>query len=205
MKGNIDSIENITGKTIDSLYSCMDIDYSQQKRCKISVKKRGEFQTAGYLKFWYPCPWVENLQWWICLSLENSFSKIEELLISNRLVFLNKHQMLRDSFNDVFRGYSSRADSVRHESRRRYQHCDFTPCQSSTGASVSKTMQFLELDMQSITRSNLCLNHTQKCESLHISWIIGSASPALNTSFATWVLELNTHLFRSKIRGFQRW
>ena len=59
--------------------------------------------------------------------------------------------------------------------------------------------------MQSTIRSILCLNHTQKCESLLISWIFGSGSPALNTSFSTWVLELNTHLFRSEIRGFQRW
>ena len=43
-------------------------------------------------------------------------------------------------------------------------------------------------------------------ECRHQHWRkFGRASPVLNTSFATWVLELNTHLFRSKIRGFQIW
>ena len=45
------SIENTSSKTTDSLYSCMDIDYSQHKRWKIFVKRQGEFQSAWYLVF----------------------------------------------------------------------------------------------------------------------------------------------------------
>ena len=39
------SIASLTGKTVDYLYSCTDIEYSHQKRWK----ERGEFQTAVYL------------------------------------------------------------------------------------------------------------------------------------------------------------
>ena len=51
----------------------------------------------------------------ICLCSENSL--ILKTFFSNHLVFLDKHQMLRGSFSDVFRGYSQRADSGRRLSK----------------------------------------------------------------------------------------
>jgi len=51
------SIANITEKTsTESLYFWTDIDYFQQWRWKILVKKRGEFLTSGYLVLWKPYP-----------------------------------------------------------------------------------------------------------------------------------------------------
>ena len=52
--------------------------------------------------------------------------------------------MLRDSFTDVFRGHSQRADSVRHEYSQKYKHCHFILCPSSNPASISKPRPFLE-------------------------------------------------------------
>ena len=61
--------------------------------------------------------WVENLHWWFLYA-----RRIRSLILKTfiyftlyHLVFLDKLQKLRGIFTDVFRGYSQRPDSVRHE------------------------------------------------------------------------------------------
>ena len=75
--------------------------------------------------------------------------------------------MLRDSFIDVFRGYSlESSDSVRHEYR-----VSISTLRLHLDSSIYfKNNVIFGIGYTINQRSILCLNHTQKCESLLDIW-----------------------------------
>lgn len=106
------------------------------------LEKTGRISVCVVLSILKTVPVSREFTVMICFSSENSIPKVEDLCFDS-LFLLNKHQMLRGSFINVFRGYYYRDASVRHEYVLTLT-LHFTLSPSSTAASISKPRQFLE-------------------------------------------------------------